>query len=122
MAEISNAGKELLPSIVDHRAQSQPDQKFCVIPRGVDIKQGWREVSISDLARAVNFTSWWIERQFGPSKDKEILAYLGSNDIRYPIFVLACIKTGYTVRGISIPTDRGTVDLADNFISRSYLR
>lgn len=50
---------------------------------------------MKNMAQAVNFMSWWIEGMIGPAQSRETLAYLGSHDIRYFVFMLACQKTGY---------------------------
>ncbi|KAJ5678651.1 acetyl-CoA synthetase-like protein [Penicillium macrosclerotiorum] len=50
---------------------------------------------MKDLARAVNFLCWWIEDIIGRAETRETLGYIGANDIRYCIFLLACQKTGH---------------------------
>ncbi|KAJ5130112.1 uncharacterized protein N7515_006151 [Penicillium bovifimosum] len=87
--------KRLLATTVDSRAAATPSQRFAVIPQGSETSNGFREISIKDLAQAVNAMSWWIESTIGPATSRETLAYMGGNDIRYFIFLLACQKTGY---------------------------
>ncbi|KAJ6186992.1 hypothetical protein N7519_001900 [Penicillium mononematosum] len=87
--------KRLLATTVDDRAETNPNQRFAVIPRGSEIKHGFQDLSIKDLARAVNSMCWWIEGTIGQAQSPETLAYMGSNDVRYFIFMLACQKTGY---------------------------
>ncbi|KAJ5162913.1 uncharacterized protein N7500_004743 [Penicillium coprophilum] len=89
--------KRLLATTVDERAESSTNQVFAVIPRGSEISDGFKNFSFKDLAWAVNFTCWWIESNIGPAQDPETLAYMGRNDVRYFIFMLACQKTGYQV-------------------------
>jgi acyl-CoA synthetase (AMP-forming)/AMP-acid ligase II len=91
--------KRLLATTVDERAEMSPDDRFAVIPLGSELNHGFRDLSMKDLAQAVNFLSWWIESTIGPARSRETLAYMGNNDIRYFIFILACQKTGYQVRG-----------------------
>ena len=91
--------KRLLATTVDGRADTSPDERFAVIPQGPEISHGFRDLSMKDLARAVNFMCWWIESAIGPARYPETLAYMGNNDVRYFIFILACQKTGYQVRG-----------------------
>ncbi|KAJ5435765.1 Male sterility NAD-binding [Penicillium cf. griseofulvum] len=87
--------KRLLATTVDDGAEINSSQRFAVIPRGPEISHGFQDISIKDLARAVNFMCWWIESMIGPAQYPETLAYMGSNDVRYFMFMLACQKTGY---------------------------
>jgi acyl-CoA synthetase (AMP-forming)/AMP-acid ligase II len=45
----------------------------------------------------VSYTAWWIDKTIGQGTKSEPLAYMGANDIRYVVFFLACMKTGYVV-------------------------
>lgn len=90
--------KRLLAKTLDLVAQQDPDRLFAVIPQGPELADGFQNLSMKDLARAVNFMCWWIEDTLGSSSSQETLAYMGSNDVRYCIFHLACQKTGYKVR------------------------
>ncbi|RFU27629.1 hypothetical protein B7463_g8720, partial [Scytalidium lignicola] len=85
----------LLCRLVDELAKHKPNQLFCVHPVSSDISEGWRRVTLKDLAHAANYSAWWIKKTIGQSTKFESLAYLGANDIRYVVFVLACMKTGY---------------------------
>ncbi|KAJ5298611.1 arsenate reductase (Arc2) [Penicillium atrosanguineum] len=87
--------KRLLAQTVDHAAEHDPERLFAVVPRGSDLSDGFFNMTMKDLARAVNFVCWWIEKTIGLDSGKETLAYMGSNDARYIIFTLACQKTGY---------------------------
>ncbi|KAJ5385268.1 hypothetical protein N7517_003179 [Penicillium concentricum] len=87
--------KRLLATTVDDRAKTNPSQRFAVIPQGLEISDGFQDLSIKDLAQAVNFMCWWIESNIGPAQYPETLAYMGSNDVRFFVFMLACQKTGY---------------------------
>lgn len=90
--------KRLLAKTVDHVAEHGPDRLFAVIPQGPELTDGFQNMSMRDLAQAVNSMCWWIENTLGASHSQETLAYMGSNDVRYCIFHLACQKTGYQVR------------------------
>lgn len=89
-------GKRLLAKYVDYLAMSDPSRRFALIPRSEDVNDGFREVTIHDIARAVNFMSWWIEKHLEPARG-ETIAYMGSNDIRYIVLILASNKTGHKV-------------------------
>ncbi|GLA50743.1 putative NRPS-like protein biosynthetic cluster [Aspergillus niger] len=88
--------KRLLTTEIDAIAESNPGRRFCVMPRGSELSDGLQEISIKDLARGINFLCWWIEAQAGTNApDGSTVAYMGANDIRYFIFIIACHKTGY---------------------------
>lgn len=103
--------KRLLARTVDDRAETNPSQRFAVIPQGSEISNGFQTISIKDLARAVNFMCWWIESIIGPTQFPETLAYMGSNDVRYFIFMLACQKTGYQVGNKALEAEDRIVGL-----------
>lgn len=89
--------KQLVCQILDETADSKPDQLFCVHPISSNISQGWRKVTMLDLAGAVNYSAWWIDRTIGQGSASEPLAYMGARDLRYATFALACMKTGHSV-------------------------
>ena len=68
------------------------------MPRGSELSDGLQEISVKDLSRGINFLCWWIEAQTGTDAPVgSTVAYMGANDIRYFIFIVACHKTGYKV-------------------------
>lgn len=99
----SGLRKQLLCQILDETADRKPDQLFCIHPISPDISQGWRRVTMADLAGAVNYTAWWIERTIGQGNSSEPLAYMGARDLRYATFAFACMKTGHSVSGRLYP-------------------
>ncbi|KAE8403342.1 hypothetical protein BDV37DRAFT_294628 [Aspergillus pseudonomiae] len=98
--------QRLMCCVVDELAESRPEQLFCVQSVSSDLSQGWRNVSMRDLAGAVDYTAWWIEMAIGKGFDGEPLAYIGANDIRYVAFYLACMKTGYAAL---LPSPRNSI-------------
>lgn len=99
MTIIPNVRGVLLPHAVENLAEASPGAIFCVHPISSDISDGWQSVTFRILARAANNLAWWIENNIGQSKSLEVLAYIGPNDIRYAIFILACLKTRHVVSG-----------------------
>ncbi|QKX61516.1 uncharacterized protein TRUGW13939_08668 [Talaromyces rugulosus] len=93
----STLRKKILCHVVDEIAYRDPEKLFCIHPISSDITQGWRRVTLANLADAVNYTAQWIVRTVGPASEDEHLAYMGANDIRYAAFTLACMKTGHSV-------------------------
>ncbi|OJJ69834.1 hypothetical protein ASPBRDRAFT_45119 [Aspergillus brasiliensis CBS 101740] len=88
--------KRLLTTEIDAIAESNPGRRFCVMPRGSELSDGLQEISIKDLSRGINFLCWWIEAQAANGAPAgSTVAYMGANDIRYFMFIIACHKTGY---------------------------
>jgi acyl-CoA synthetase (AMP-forming)/AMP-acid ligase II len=68
---------------------------------------GYRNLTWSQWADAINKVAYWLDEQLGTSTDVDTVAYLGPNDIRYSVLLPAVMKTR---RKASIsyifPTDR----------------
>lgn len=90
--------KRLLVKTVDDAAETEPERLFAKVPQGTELSDGFLDITMRSLARAVNCMAWWIENTIGSGKNQETLAYMAKNDVRYCIFFLACQKTGYQVR------------------------
>jgi len=86
-----------LSELVQFRAEIRPRDIFAKVPKNNDYANGYRTVTNSALVTAVDHVADLITSTFGPSQDFERIAYLGLNDLRYTIVVLAGIKTGYTM-------------------------
>ncbi|XHF98585.1 hypothetical protein AWENTII_002133 [Aspergillus wentii] len=66
------------------------------MPESPENPQAYVDLSVQKLAHAINYMSWWIEKEFGKSDTfNETVAYLGANDVRYLVIVIACNKTGH---------------------------
>ncbi|KAE8423840.1 hypothetical protein BDV36DRAFT_303219 [Aspergillus pseudocaelatus] len=102
----TNFDQRLMCCFVDELAESRPGQLFCIQPISSDLSQGWRNVSMRDLAGAVDSTARWIDMAMGKGSDFEPLAYIGANDMRYVAFYLACMKTGYAAL---LPSTRNSI-------------
>jgi hypothetical protein len=97
--DITSYGKRLLPHIVDERARSGYERPYAMFPRSVDPAEGFRSISYACIANAVNRACWWLDAELSRDDEKEYaFAYLGSNDLRYIILVLATMKTSRKVR------------------------
>jgi acyl-CoA synthetase (AMP-forming)/AMP-acid ligase II len=97
-AQISNWRDELIPNIVDHLARVTPNAPYALFPNSpIAYDQGYRTVTYKDFANAINVFAWWLHETLGPSKDFEVLAYVGPNDVRYTALILGAIKAGYVV-------------------------
>lgn len=95
----------LISNIVDQRAQTEPERLYAEYPiSAVSYEDGYRSISYSDFANAVNGMAWWLHNTLGPRNDVEVLAYIGPNDLRYPALVLGAVKAGFVV-GACVPCD-----------------
>ena len=90
-------GSRLLPQVVDDLAQHDPKRVYATFPISSDFSQGLRDVTMLELAQAVNKFAYWLEGAIGRSTVFETLAYMGPSDIRYAIVFLAAVKCGYKV-------------------------
>ncbi|PWY82419.1 NRPS-like enzyme [Aspergillus eucalypticola CBS 122712] len=84
----------LLTQLVDQQAKDQPDRLYCLHPSSQDADCEWRPITFQQVSAAVNHVAWWIDSRL-PGRKQQILAYIGTNDLRYLVFELACMKTGH---------------------------
>ena len=90
-------GRRLIVHTVDHLARTEPHRIWATIPLGLEISDGFRDVTVTQLANAVNSLAWWVDGKFGRSESFEVIAYLGVPDLRYAILFFALVKCGYVV-------------------------
>ena len=98
---LTTYGKRLIPEVLDRLADSDPNRVYAAIPKTSDVNDGYRDITVGDLARCVDFMAKWIEERFGRSDNFETITYIGLSDLRGPATLLAAIKTGYKVWIIS---------------------
>lgn len=93
-----SSGKRVMALVIDDLAHVDPNRKVCSMPESPGNPQVYVELSVKQLAHAINYMSWWILKEFGKGDSvNETLAYFGSNDVHYLVMVVACNKTGYKV-------------------------
>lgn len=96
-------GRRLLPATLDFLAEESPGRLYAIIPKDGDLSHGFRNITVVDVSKAVHSCAWWICDTFGPTHIFETIAYVGLNDLCYPVFWFAAIKCGYKVSQISRP-------------------
>ncbi|ETS80303.1 hypothetical protein PFICI_07832 [Pestalotiopsis fici W106-1] len=84
-------------TIVDTRAAETPSRVFCEILEADWRDRGPREITYAQFARAVNRACWWLENEFGAAKDFDAFTYVGDNDLRYTIIMIAAQKSERTM-------------------------
>ena len=96
--DVGTLGQRLLPTLIDERAVSSPDDTFVAIPTSIDLKDGYRDISYGAFSTAVNQCARWLERSLGIGQQHETIGYIGPSDLLYPIIAIAAVKTGYKVK------------------------
>ena len=87
-----------LVNLVDHRAKCNPEALYAEYPASATtFDKGYTTISYKAFANAINGAAWWLEANLGRSEEFQTLAYIGPNDLRYNIFILAAVKVGYKV-------------------------
>lgn len=91
-------GKRLIVQTVEDLAACEPDRVWATYSLGQDIDGGFRDLTTKQLANAVNKVAWWLDGNIGRSDSFEVLAYVGTSDLRYAVLFFAAVKCGYVVR------------------------
>ncbi|KAM0798210.1 hypothetical protein BDR22DRAFT_823561 [Usnea florida] len=90
-------GRRLLPQILDELAQTTPHRLYAAISKSTDLNDGFKDVTIGEMAVAVNCMVYWLQQQFVTTKLFETISYIGLPDLRYTIYFLAAIKCRYKI-------------------------
>ena len=86
------------PHHLEHIAATEPERIWISYPLSDDsVKDGFRDLTFLQHAKAVNAMAWHIESAIGKSTTFETIQYIGLPDMRYHIVLLAAIKTGHKV-------------------------
>lgn len=95
----NNYGKRLIPNVIDDFARSDPHRECFQIPKSSDPRDGWRVISWKDYAKAVDSCAHKIVETCGeaPLGKFPTIAYIGPNDGRYLVILVAAVKAGYKV-------------------------
>lgn len=88
-------GRRLFPTHLDEIARTNPGRVYAAIPKTADVKDGFLDVTIGDIARCANFMARWIEDKFGKSRNFETIGYVGLSDLRGTALFFGAMKTGY---------------------------
>lgn len=96
-------GKRLLPTIIDQVAGQDPTRECLQIPRSSQPSDGWRIVTWKDMANGVNRCAHKIVELWGKPQEGSFptIAYIGPNDARYIVLMIAASKAGYKALFIS---------------------
>ncbi|OCL12111.1 acetyl-CoA synthetase-like protein [Glonium stellatum] len=115
-------GGMVLPRVVEELAANQPERTWVTVPKDANLTSGWRDITFKELDVAVNSTCRWIESTIGISSDRETLSYMGSNDVRYVVVLLAAMKTGYKIMLPSLRnSEEGHLSLLEHTQCRKFI-
>ncbi|KAF5868107.1 putative nrps-like enzyme protein [Botrytis fragariae] len=79
-------------------AKHRPNSLYAEIPKSLSsYKDGFQKVTYANLANVINELAHWMYQTLGPGENLPTLAYIGINDIRYKVLILAAAKTGYKI-------------------------
>lgn len=96
-------GARLLPTVIDDYAKNEPDRVFVQVPIGDEAKDGWRPFTFKEYSDSINHMSHWLVEKLGTPLTGSFptIAYIGPNDVRYLVLVVAAIKTGFKVQNFT---------------------
>lgn len=102
-------GERLVVNTVDDLAERTPNRIYASVSRSQhSLNDGFLDITIRQLADAVNFAAWDIHDRYGRSQSFDVIAYLGVSDIRYAFYTYGAIKTRYVVSDSEPICLRGT--------------
>lgn len=94
----TSSRERLLPSVIDHRASIDPQGVWAQYPASeTTYEDGFQDATNSQVANAVNVVAWDLKEKLGTFQGCPTVTYLGPNDLRYYIVLLAAAKVGCKV-------------------------
>ncbi|XXH02838.1 hypothetical protein Hte_009225 [Hypoxylon texense] len=114
-------GRRLIPHVIDEAAQRDPERECFSLPRSSKPEDGWRPITCKQYANAINHVSHMIVEKCGhpPANVIPTLAYIGPNDARYIIILVAAVKAGYKALFVS---PRNSDEAQMNLLDRTDCR
>ncbi|KAI1750591.1 nonribosomal peptide synthetase [Xylaria castorea] len=96
-------GRRLIPHVIDDIAHGEPQREAFQIPVSTEPKDGWSAISFKRYANAINRCAHKIVERCGKAPEHEFptLAYIGPQDARYVVLMVAAIKVGWQALFIS---------------------
>ncbi|KAI0405456.1 nonribosomal peptide synthetase [Xylaria palmicola] len=90
-------GRRLIPHVIDEVARDEPERECFSFPRSSNPHDGRRVITFGEYANAINHIVHAIIEKCGSPAAGSIpaIAYIGPNDGRYMIFLVAALKAGY---------------------------
>ncbi|KAF5979584.1 nonribosomal peptide synthetase MxcG (component of the myxochelin iron transport regulon) [Fusarium bulbicola] len=95
IAHLPAYGHRLLPVVIDEIARDEPDRVLFYTPHNGQPSQGYDEVTTKIFANSINRLCGWLDSQLGSPTVSKTIAYIGQNDLRYFIMMIASTKLGH---------------------------
>ena len=93
-----SVGGRLLPAVIDQIAESEPVAVYAEYATlSIDGQIRLNPVTYRQFANSINGVAWWLQKELGRGDSHRTLAYIGPNDLRYYILIVAAVKAGYKV-------------------------
>lgn len=92
-------GRRLVPNVIDETAQHEPHREAFQIPRSEEARDGWEVITFKHYANAINVRAHAFVKLCGKPRENTFptLAYIGPQDARYVVFMVAAMKAGFKV-------------------------
>jgi acyl-coenzyme A synthetase/AMP-(fatty) acid ligase len=97
---------KLLITAIEEKARWMPNDTHMRYPGKDWETEGYRIISCSQYAKAIDKIAYWLDEQLGKAAQVDTIAYSGPNDPRYAIMMPAAIKTGRKVCRAYLTKDR----------------
>jgi hypothetical protein len=100
MGSETEYGRRLIPNVIDQLGRTYPQREAFQAPRTDNPKDGWKIITFKAYANAINRCALKIIERCGdaPPGVFPTIAYIGPQDARYVVFMVAAVKAGYQVR------------------------
>lgn len=99
MESTPDYGRRLIATRIEELAQHEPERVWLSIPSSRP-SDGFKDITWATGANAIDRAAWWMESTLGKGKEQSTLAYIGPQDMRYLVLLVAAIKAGYIVSAI----------------------
>jgi acyl-CoA synthetase (AMP-forming)/AMP-acid ligase II len=96
-ASFPDAAHRLIPNVVDELARDDPDRIVYELADADDVTKPFEKITARRYANAINRAAKWLQDILGKQDNTPTVGYLGPQDLRYLILVVATIKAGYKV-------------------------
>ncbi|KAH8165486.1 hypothetical protein CIB48_g2791 [Xylaria polymorpha] len=96
-------GRRLIPHVIDEIAHEEPQREAFQIPISAEPKDGWASITFKSYANAIDRCAHKIVEICGRAPEHKFptIAYIGPQDARYVVLMVAAIKVGWQALYIS---------------------
>ncbi|RGP66053.1 nrpslike enzyme [Fusarium sporotrichioides] len=112
-------GQRLIHELIDEISILDEGRIFASIPVSDDPVDGFMDITYRRLALAIDRAAWWLQKAMQGRPRLETFAYLGRNDLRYQLLIIAAIKTHYQ---ILLPSVRNSSYVQTLLLNKTYCR